>query len=231
MKKLLICKLSILLLVSGVVIACDKQDIGDAPKSNMRSIIGFTVKPGYNVGNIFVNHQGVIDQSNKTITIELPNNIDMTKIRPEIVLSPYTTVTPGNIESVDFSQSNLEYTAIAQSGKVAVYSLIVKNTYKYKGNTMYAISFPDVPFADGTIPRGSFANNNAIVTVPAGTDISKLRPLMELAVDSKNATFSKDPDTDWNFAIPADNKVKFQVISQTGSAKWHAVTVVVSESI
>ena len=125
----------------------------------------------------------------------------------------------------------MEYTAIAQSGKVAVYSLIVKNTYKYKGNTLYAISFPDVPFADGTVPRGSFANNNATVTVPAGTDISKLRPLMELAVDSKNATFSKDPETDWNFATPADNKVKFQVISQTGSAKWHAVTVVVSESM
>ena len=67
--------------------------------------------------------------------------------------------------------------------------------------------------------------------LPAGTDISKLRPLMELAVDSKNATFSKDPDTDWDFATPADNKVKFQVISRTGSAKWHAVTVVVSESM
>ena len=231
MKKLLICKLCALLLTLGGIVSCDKQDINDAPKSNMRSIIGFTVKPGYNSGNIFVNHQGVIDQSNKTITIELPDNIDMTKIRPEIVLSPSTTVTPGNIEAVDFSTPNLEYTAIAQSGKIAVYTLIVKTTYRYKGNTLYAVSFPGIHFADGTIPRAVFANNNATVTVPAGTDISKLRPAFELAVDSKNATYSKALDADWDFATPADHKVKFQVISQTGSAKWHAMNVVISESM
>lgn len=231
MKKLLIFKLSALLLILGGAMACDKQDADDAPKSNMRSIIGFTVKPGYNAGNIFVNHQGVIDQGNKTITIELPDNIDLTKIRPEIVLSPYTTVSPGNIEPVDVSKPDIEYTAMAQSGKIAVYTLVVKNTYKYKGNSLYAISFPGVPFTDGTIPRATFANNNATITVPSGTDISKLRPVFELAADSKNATYSKNPDSDWDFATPADNKVKFQVTSETGSAKWQAVTVVIGKTM
>lgn len=230
MKKQLISKLSFCLLILLGVTSCDKQDVADAPSSNMRSIIGFTVKPGYNADNIYVNHQGVIDQSTKTITIEMPDNADLTQIRPEIVLSPFTKVEPANLEPVDFTKPDIEYTAIAESGKIAVYSLIVKTTYKFKGNTLYAVSFPDIPFADGTIPRSTFANNNAAVSVPAGTDISKLHPHFELAVDSKNATFSKDPASDWNFKTATNGKISFQVISQTGSAKWQAITVTVSTS-
>lgn len=119
MKKLSI-YLSTFLCLIFIGFGCGSEDLSDYPPSNMRSIVRFTLNPAQNGGNVFVQHIATIDQSKKTITLKLPSHLDLKEIRPEIVVAPWTSVTPKSLEAVDFSAGLIEYTVVAESGKKAV---------------------------------------------------------------------------------------------------------------
>ena len=59
--------------------------------------------------------QGTIDDKHGTIELKVPENTDVTAIKPRLVISDYATVTPESGAEVDFT-SPVIYTVTSQSG-------------------------------------------------------------------------------------------------------------------
>lgn len=208
--------LSALLCLIGMGFGCDNsQDISDYPPSNMRSIVRFTLNPAQNGGNVRVQHIATIDPSKKTITLKLPAHLDLKSIRPEITAAPWTTVSPQSLEAVDFTAGTIEYTVTAESGKKAVYEIIKDMTYKYPACQIYSVTLPAVKDPVSGEPVKAVCNENsktASLTVPAGTDLTKLVPKFELSPDSYNARLDKPDGVAYNFTEP----VRFTLQSEDG---------------
>lgn len=219
-------KLLIFLCLLWVGFSCQDENIGDYPPANMRSIVRFALNPAQNGGNVRVQHVATIDQSQKVIRIELPADIDLTTIKPEITISPWATVSPQNLEEVNLS-GNMEYTVVAESGKTAVYSVEKVFTYKYAGALIYAVIFPGITDPDTGEPfRGTFPGNTRTITMklPQGTDLTQLIPEFETSPDSHNATFDNLPGKPYDFTEP----VAFTITSENGA---NSVTYSVSVEI
>ena len=168
MKKLSI-YLSTFLCLIFIGFGCGSEDLSDYPPSNMRSIVRFTLNPAQNGGNVFVQHIATIDQSKKTITLKLPSHLDLKEIRPEIVAAPWTSVTPKSLEAVDFSAGLIEYTVVAESGKKAVYEVVLDMTYKYAACQLYSVAIAAVTDPETGEPVKAVCNENnktATLVVP-----------------------------------------------------------------
>ncbi len=214
MKKLSI-YLSMFLCFILISFGCGSEDLSDYPPSNMRSIVRFTLNPAQNGGNVFVQHIATIDQSKKIITLKLPSHLNLKSIRPEIVAAPWTTVTPQNLEAVDFTVNPIEYTVTAESGKKAVYEVVLDMTYKYTACQLYSVSIPAVTDPDTGEPVKAVCNENnktATLMVPANTDLTKIIPKFELSPESFNASFDKPDGKAYDFTQP----VQFTVTSEDG---------------
>ncbi|MFD1631391.1 hypothetical protein [Pseudopedobacter beijingensis] len=176
------------LILSG---SCTK-DIDDYPKSNLRAITAFSFEPYHNnLNNIFTKHEGVIDQTNKVITVHLPSDAILTNLKPSIALSPWTTVSPGNLDYVDFTEDRVDFTVKAQSGKTAVYSVVRVLDYKYTKADLYSISFPEV--MEGIAPlRRVFPNynNNVSITITVSNTVplNAILTDLELSPVARNST-------------------------------------------
>ena len=207
--------------------ACGENSMDDEPKYNIRSIVSFIIKPAPNAGNVQTQHQGIIDETNKTITIKLPQHLDLTAIRPSITTGPWATVYPQNLEAVDFTADGIEYTVTAQSGKQAVYTVIKDMTYRYSKAQIYALSFPSVIDPETGEPVRALAVESAKtirVEVPKGTDVTHLTPLLELSPDSYNALFTQP----WEVPQDFTNPVSYTLTSEDGS-RTVTYTVTVEE--
>lgn len=216
----------LLIMMALAFSACGSNSVDDEPKSNIRSIVSFIVKPAPNAGNVQIQHQGVIDEANKTITIKLPQHLDLTAIRPSIITGPWSTVYPGNLSAVDFTADVIEYTVTAQSGKQAVYTIVKDMTFRYSKAQIYALSFPSVidPITGEPVRALAVESAKTIrVEVPQGTDVTHLTPLLELSPDSYNATFAQPWDVPQDFT----DAVSFTLTSEDGSKTvTYTVTVV-----
>lgn len=219
--------LSILLFVTTLVFSgCGENSMDDEPKSNIRSIVSFIIKPAPNAGNVQIQHQGIIDEANKTVTIKLPQHLDLTAIRPSIIAGPWATVYPQNLEAVDLTADGFEYTVTAQSGKQAVYRVIKDMSYLYSKAQIYALSFPEIIDPETGEPVRALAVESAKtirVEVPKGTDITHLTPVLELSPDSYNAVFTQPWDIPQDFTSPVSYTLTSEDKSKTVT---YTVTVV-----
>lgn len=216
MKKHVFHPLILLSMMTLVFFGCGESSMDDEPKSNIRSIMSFIIKPAPNAGNVQTQHQGVIDETNKTITIKLPQHLDLTAVRPSIITGPWATVYPQNLEAVDFTADIIEYTVTAQSGKQAVYTVIKDMSYRYSQAQIYALSFPAIIDPETGEPVRALAvesDKTIRVEVPEGTDVTHLTPLLELSPDSYNAVFTQS----WNTPQDFTNPVSYTLTSEDGS--------------
>lgn len=216
MKKHVFHPLILLSMMTLVFFGCGESSMDDEPKSNIRSIMSFIIKPAPNAGNVQTQHQGVIDETNKTITIKLPQHLDLTAVRPSIIAGPWATVYPQNLEAVDFTADIIEYTVTAQSGKQAVYTVIKDMSYRYSQAQIYALSFPAIIDPETGEPVRALAvesDKTIRVEVPEGTDVTHLTPLLELSPDSYNAVFTQS----WNTPQDFTNPVSYTLTSEDGS--------------
>lgn len=200
--------------------SCSNEvDPDDFPKSSMRSIIKFSVLPTYNGENVYVEHKGEINQKDKTITLHLSPNYDLTKIRPEITLSPMTTVEPANYEPVDFSSLQKTYCAIAENGKLAYYDVICVLDYKYKGNTILAFYLPEIidPETGRPLRKEYKGTWNETIYVDPSVDLSAIKIGFDVEAKSNFCTFNKDTAAYYDFATNA-NGISFGVTAQSGGA-------------
>ncbi|MFZ4798918.1 MAG: cadherin-like beta sandwich domain-containing protein [Bacteroidia bacterium] len=203
---------------------CQREnDITQIPPSNLRSIVKFTLNPYHNVGNVTIPFSGVINESTKIITIKLPASIRLDSVRPEIIISPWASVSPNSLDYVDLRPDTVEFTVTAQSGKKAVYALVKDLSYKFSNSTMYALNFTNIiDPATGSPLRVSFAaGQTKSITLPAGTDKTQLNVDLELSPDSYSATVTvndMDISTFRNFSNPVNftNQVTFRVKSEDG---------------
>lgn len=207
---------------------CERKiDMDDYPQSSMRSIIKFSLLPDYNLGNIFTEHKGIIDQENKTITLHLHPQCDLTALRPEITFSPMTKVEPGNYHAHDFSSLSASYCAIAENGKKSYYDVICKLDYRFKGVTLAAVYLPDVINPETGRPvRATFNNaGNGTVRVPASVRSSMKFNFEIDGATSAYCTFDKDTSAYYNMTAPT-NSIPFTVTSDDGStSKTYTVWV------
>ena len=129
-------------------LSCSKT-IDDYPLANLRAISSFDFNYYHNSGsNIFIQHSGTVDEYNRSITVSVPTDADLTHLRPTIKLSPWTTCKPGNLEEVDFSHGEVEYEVTAQSGKKAYYSVLVTSDYIYQDAILLRFFLSDIPLSD-----------------------------------------------------------------------------------
>lgn len=200
----------ILLLLLVVFAGCQEESIDNYPKSNLRGLVSFIIQPALNPGNVWNTYTGVIDQDQKLIKLIIHNGVDLTKIRPEIIVAPMAKSFPGNLEPVDLTPDTVLYKVVAQSGKTATYS-IVKTIIKYTGANILSVYFPSIPDELGSATRMAFSNVMK-VKVPEGTDITNVVPYFELAGDSHNCTFDKPINVGYDFTNP----VSFKITSEDG---------------
>ena len=167
---------------------CQRQnELTEMPKSNLRSIVSFVLNPAQNFGKITTTITGTIVDSTKIITLNMPSNAKLTALRPQLVISPWATVYPNNLDSVDFSKDTTVFTVTSESGKKSVYAVVKVFTYKYSGASVYSVSFTGFAqrYALSTISQ---TTNCSLGPLPAGVSISSLPVTLEFAPDSQNTT-------------------------------------------
>lgn len=182
------------LLVLAVTLAGCSKSMDDYPLSNLRAISSFTLEFYHNAdANIFIQHAGVIDETGKVIRLSVPADADLSQLCPTIQLSPWSTVSPGSLEKVDFSKGDsLDYVVRAQSGKQAVYTVYITRDYIYEKAELMAAYATDL-LDEHQEPRrctySSFAEGaQAKLWVPDGTDLSHIRIYLDLSNASHHST-------------------------------------------
>jgi hypothetical protein len=145
------------------------------------------LNPYHNEGNLNVQIVGTIDELNKLIKLKIPGDLRLDSIRPDILCAPWASLSPQNLEYIDFRVDTVKYTVTAQSGKKAVYSLVKDVPYIYTKSTVYAVSFTNIiDPGTGIALRGGFNTSTSItMSVPAGTDITQIITNLEFAGDSQ----------------------------------------------
>jgi hypothetical protein len=208
--------------------SCQREnDINQLPPSNLRTIVSFVLNPYHNEGNVYVQLVGTIDELNKLIKLEIPGDLRLDSIRPDIVFAPWATISPKNLEYIDLRADTVKYTVTAQSGKKAVYSVVKDRPYVYGKTTLYAVSFTNIIDTNTGIGiRGVYysAPYTITMTVPKGTDITKIMTNLEFAGDSQGARVIVKENGSLlgrNFTSPGTvdytKQVTFIAFSQDGS--------------
>ncbi len=178
----------------------------DYPLANLRAIAAFGFDYYHNSdANIFIRHDGVIDETNRYITVSVPCDADLAHLKPTIKLSPWTTCSPATLEEVDFSKGPVEYEVTAQSGKKAYYIVEVDTTFRYEDAILLRLFLSDIPLAgldssqinadDPTSGRSAIPDSysdGALITLlleqGSGYDLTQQRTHIDLSASSHRAT-------------------------------------------
>lgn len=213
-----------------------KKTIDDYPLSNLRAISHFSVETYHNTAaNIFTIHDGVIDEANKTIVVDLPYDADLAHLRPTIELSPWSKVSPASLQEVDFSQGDsLDYVVTAQSGKRAVYTVYITRNFVYKDAEIYGVYLTDLKDDTGETRYTRFTTTEANLWIPASEDRSALITHIDLSYASHRATIEVDESgvgtnyrtfTNDTAIDYSSNIIKFRVTAENRTCKEFTLTI------
>jgi hypothetical protein len=207
------------------------NDVTVLPKSNMRSIVSFVLNPAQNYGNVLVTHTATIDQSGKIITLKLPKDLRLDSIRPQLISSPWSTVSPRNLDYIDLRPDTVEYIVTAESGMKTVYAVVKDLSFKYSNNALLAASFPSIIDPKTGLPsRKVWASS---ITLPVGTSLASLNINLELTADSHNATITvsenNGPFRTFSNPVNFTGKVTFRLVSEDGTkTSTYSTTIVLA---
>jgi hypothetical protein len=160
---------------------------------------------------------GTIDETRKTIDVELPYGTDITALKPVIQTSGKTKITPAADKPQDFTQP-VVYTVAAADGSTARYTVTVTIAPNTEA-LILAFAFEGLPAeAVGVINE---AAHTISVAVPFGTDVTALQPDIAL---SGEATVSPLSGAAQDFT----DAVEYTVTAGNGSINTYQVVVHVS---
>jgi len=206
--------------------SCERDNsLTDLKPSNLGSIVSFVLNPYQNTGNVTMKFTATIDESLKIITLKLPKNLRLDSIRPEIIYSPWATLSPMSLVPIDLTKDTTEYTVTSESGKKTVYAVVKDMTYQFANNAIYSISFPEVLDATtGNPVRSTFWSTpySLGLKVPVGTNKTGINTNLEMSGDSYNAVISVSEDGSGTSFRPFSNpvnyskKVIFRSVSEDG---------------
>ena len=141
-------------------------------KSNENFIISFTIPIDGKM------HEGKIDQSKNTITIDISLHLDLTKLSPSIKISEYAKIDPNAEKEQDF-ENEITYTVTSQNGEQRKYTVII-NKIKSEENTILSFKLPN---GNGGYIEGVIDNekNSIELTIPFHLNVSNIIPVIEIS--------------------------------------------------
>ncbi|MEM6684594.1 MAG: DUF5018 domain-containing protein [Bacteroidota bacterium] len=194
----------LLLLFTFTLINCSSDDSPAPPLlSSENSIISFKLSEN---GQDF---NGVINQSDKTITVTT-SGVDLSNpIVPTIEISDNASISPSASVAQDFSQ-NVQYTVTAENGDEAIYTVTTRSS------DSKIISFSITP-NDTTFAGVIDDTTNTITIETIGLEAnSTLVPQIEI---SQNASMSPSPALAQDFS----QNVTYTVTAQNGAETTYTV--------
>ncbi len=155
---------------------------------------------------------GVIDQENRTITIEVPYGTALNAQTPVVEVSEFAKVTGPS--TLTFGQP-LTYRVTAEDDNTTKdYRVTITETPAATGKSILSFSYGSI--------SATISGTNITLNVPFGTDVTALKPSIEV---SPFATVSPQSDTVQNFTNP----VQYTVTAQNKSQQVYTVTVKVAD--
>lgn len=155
---------------------------------------------------------GVIDQENRTITIEVPYGTALNAQTPVVEVSEFAKVTGPS--TLTFGQP-LTYRVTAEDDNTTKdYRVTITETPAATGKSILSFSYGSI--------SATISGTNITLNVPFGTDVTALKPSIEV---SPFATVSPQSDTAQDFTNP----VQYTVTAQNKSQQVYTVTVKVAD--
>jgi hypothetical protein len=189
------------LMAACVLVSCPQTE--DPVKSGAKSITSFSID----------GLDGIIDEEAKTVSVTMPYGLSRASLVPVIAFSQKALVSPKSGMAQDFSAPQT-YTVIAQDGSVAAYTV----TVSIAPNNANAITGFMLDGIAGTIYEET---KNISVTVPYGTDITALAPVITVPLE---AAVSPEPETARDFSEPQT----YTVTAGDGGLEIYTVTVTIA---
>lgn len=169
-------------------------------KSTNNEILYFGVKD-YNTD---------IDHLNEEIYIELPYGVDITALKPDIIVDYRSKMVPKSNTIQDFTNPVL-YTVTSESGDIKKYEVKASNENASSENNI-------LDFSIGNI-KGEIENNNISIRVPKTLDLKKIQPKIEI---STNAKVYPESFEEVDFS---QGSLEYTVTAQNGEKQIYIVTL------
>nr|WP_305852393.1 PKD domain-containing protein [Zobellia sp. B3R18] len=169
--------------------------------SGLNAITGFELP---------VQNSVAINDVNHTITVNVPNGTDLNVVPSILDISTGAGIDPGPASQQDFSQP-VNYTVTAENGNPQVWTVnVVTETSGEKSIDSFVI--------DGV--SGTFNGTDISVTLPFGTDVTALSPIIEFFGQSVNPPSGTPTDF--------TNNVTYTVTAEDNTTLDYTVNVTVT---
>jgi formylglycine-generating enzyme required for sulfatase activity/phage-related protein len=179
-----------------------------AEKNNAKAITAFNFTSP--------NVTGTVNESAKTVTLNVPYETVVTSLTPTITVSAGATVSPESGTATNFTNP-VTYTVTAENGDTQAYTVTVnKALNSAKAITAFKFTSPNVT---GTVNE---TEKTIAINVPYGTSVTSLTP----TITYTGASVSPASGTATNFTNP----VTYTVTAADGSTQDYTVTVTVAKN-
>ena len=213
----------------------DDNKVNESPKSSEKTLIEFSFEKANNSG-LSADVKGTIDETNKTVSVEVPSGTDKTKLKASFKISGKAKLFIGTAEQQssvtenDFSDNaGVTYTVKAEDGSQQNYTVKVVNENPKSSEKQILIFMfvkeDNAGFTDagalGTIDEPS---KKITVILSNGTDITKLKARFSLsdgARASVNGIEQESMKTENDFTAP----VSYTITAEDGSTQIYTVKV------
>ncbi|OWW25106.1 hypothetical protein B4Q04_11215 [Zobellia sp. OII3] len=156
-----------------------------------------------------VQNSVAINDVNHTITVNVPNGTDLNVVPSQLDISTGANIEPGPASQQDFSQP-VNYTVTAENGNPQVWTVnVVTETSNEKSIDSFVINGIS----------GTFNGTDISVTLPFGTDVTALSPIIEFFGQSVNP--ASGTSTDFT------NNVTYTVTAEDNSTLDYTVSVTI----
>lgn len=161
--------------------------------------------------------EGVIDNNQLTVTLEMPSGTDLSHLTPTIVVSTYATVSPESGAERDFTNP-VVYRVTAYDGSTADYQVTATVHDVADGKSILSFRVED-PACEGIIDE---TMKTVTLYLPQGTNVAQIVPLIEV---SEGATVSPASGEPQDFTLP----VVYTVTAENGTTADYTVTAIVMD--
>ena len=222
---------------------CNQLAGGGAVRSSEKQIITFAFEKAHNgEAGLTDDVKGTIDQENHTISVEVPSNIDKTKLKASFKISDKAKlfvrlpmmgggvkeqesgITPNNFSNID---RGIVYTVEAEDGSRQEYTVKVYSESNLQEFVFKAANNAEAGLSKDVKGNINHAKHSVTVEVPFGTDKAKLKASFKIGNNAElfiGSTRQESDITSNNFS-DITNGVKLTVKAKDGTTQEYTVKV------
>ncbi len=198
------------------LVSCSSDDTTELSDENNILTFSFLTKDNTRLTS---DVNGIVDQQNKTILVNLPEKIDITELKPSIMISENATISPDNLAVRDYS-TPVTYEVKAQNESVQSYRVTV-TVPKSDAKQMVSWGFmalDNEPLSVDIEAIIDEVNQTISIEVPFGVSLSALVPTLVISpyaeVQPKNKT-----------SVDFSNGSTYTITAEDGTTQTYTVTV------